>query len=151
MSASLLPLDLPPAVAEWRAAIEHMPADASPCRHLPPAGWTAIRENCLDFIDRFGVDAHRLGWTASQLFGVHPKHGTLRAEWCGALIVHDERAREVEFARIVFEWTSAHRGKQGQRDGVPIWEFAKNGPDRWGTGFERGSPGPARSWASRCW
>ncbi|MGH1570263.1 hypothetical protein ACRAWG_05855 [Methylobacterium sp. P31] len=127
MSASPAPVDLPPTVAEWRAAIEHLPADASPCPHLPPARWTAIRENALDFIDRFGVEAHRLGWTASQLFGVHPKHGTLQAEWCGALMVHGERAHGVEFARVVFERTSGYRGKQGQRDGVPVWEFAKKG------------------------
>lgn len=130
MSASPVPVDLPSTAAEWRANIERLSPHASPCRHLPPARWTEIRKNCLDFIDRFGVDAHRLGWTASQLFGVHPKHGTLRTEWCGALMVHDGRAHRAEFARVVFGWTSVHRGKQGQRDGIPVWEFAMKGTGR---------------------
>jgi hypothetical protein len=117
-------------VAEWRASIAQLSPHASPCRDLAPARWAVIRENCLDFIDRFGTEAYRLGWTASQLFGVHPKHGMLRAEWCGALILQDERAQGVEFARVVFERASGHRGKQGQRDGVPIWELAKKAAGR---------------------
>lgn len=127
MPADPIPANLPPVVAEWRAAIERLPATVAPCPSLAQASWAAIRENCLDFIDRHGAEAHRLGWTAAQLFGVHPKHGTLRAEWCGALMVHNERALGVEFARVVFERTSGYRGRQGQREGVPVWDFAKRG------------------------
>jgi hypothetical protein len=130
MTADPLTVGLPPTAAEWRANIERLSPHASPCRHLPLVRWTAIRGNALDFVDRFGAEAHRLGWTASQLFGVHPKHGTRWAEWCGALMAHDERASGVEFARVVFEWRSGYRGKQGQRDGIPVWEFAKKSTGR---------------------
>ena len=68
---------LPNAVAIWHGAIENISPHASPCRHMPPSRWSPIRENCLDFIARFGDEAHRLGWTAEQLFGVHPEHDTL--------------------------------------------------------------------------
>jgi hypothetical protein len=36
-----------------------------------------------------GDEAHGLGWTAEQLFGVHPEHGFLLVEYAGALMVND--------------------------------------------------------------
>ena len=91
---------------------------------MPPSRWSPIRESCLDFITRFGDEAHRLGWTAEQLFGVHPEHGTLRVEYCGALMVAGKRAVGVEADKVVFERTAAHRTTQGKVWGPPIWEFA---------------------------
>ena len=76
--------DLPPAVATWRDQIERLSEHASPCRYLLPAKWKAMRENALPFLDQHGAEAHRLGWTAEQLFGVHPEHGFLRVEYAGA-------------------------------------------------------------------
>ena len=70
--------DLPSAVAAWRSALDAIPTDKPPCRYLMPAKWVALREATLDFCDRYGAEAHGLGWTASDLFGVHPQHGTLR-------------------------------------------------------------------------
>jgi hypothetical protein len=46
-----------------------------------------MRENALAFLDQFGIEAFRLGWTAPQLFGVHPVHGTVRVDYCGALMI----------------------------------------------------------------
>jgi hypothetical protein len=79
--------DLPPAVASWRDQIERLSEYASPCRYLAPAKWAAIRENALAFIDQFGGEAYRLGWTAAELFGVHPTTGTLRVDSCGVLML----------------------------------------------------------------
>ncbi len=76
--------DLPPAVASWRDQIERLSEHASPCRYLLPAKWAAMRASALAFLDQFGAEAHRLGWTAPQLFGVHPEHGFLRVEYAGA-------------------------------------------------------------------
>ena len=77
MAASSAPTMLPDVVALWRHALDAMPADLSPCRYLTLARWATMRESALDFIDCHGADAHRLGWTAPKLFGVHPEHGTL--------------------------------------------------------------------------
>ncbi|MGU3469177.1 hypothetical protein ACLBXO_30495 [Methylobacterium sp. C33D] len=81
--------DLSPTVASWRDQIERVSEHASPCRYLTPTRWAAMRANALAFIDQHGAEAHRLGWTAPQLFGVHPEHGFLRVEYAGALMVND--------------------------------------------------------------
>ena len=75
MAASLAPSLLPNPVALWRGSIEVLSQHASPCCHLTPARWVALRDSALHFIDRFGGEAHRLGWTAPELFGVHAEHG----------------------------------------------------------------------------
>jgi hypothetical protein len=109
MSASAALADLPPAVASWRDQIERL---------------SEMRANALAFLDQFGAEAHRLGWTAPQLFGVHPEHGFLRVEYAGALMVNGNPVVAVEPDRIVFERFSGYRNKQGQTWGPPVWEFA---------------------------
>ena len=115
---------LPNAAAVWRSALEDLPPHVSPCRYLASAKWATIRENAIGFCDRFGVEAHRLGWTAQELFAVHPEHGTIRVDWCGVLMVGVEPARGVEADRVLFERTSGYRNGRGQQWGVPVWEFA---------------------------
>ena len=123
MSASPAPTLLPNAVAIWHGAIENISPHASPCRHMPPSRWSPIRENYLDFITRFGDEAHRLGWTAEQLFGVHSEHGTLRVDCCGALMMASDKAIGVEATRVLYERTSSYRNRQRQEWGPPIWAF----------------------------
>lgn len=125
MSEHVEPSPLHPVVAGWRGALENMSPHASPCRNLPPAKWAAIRESGIEFCDRLGGDAHRLGWTATELFAVHPEHGTLRLEFCGVLMIADLRPLAVEETRITTARGSAYRNKAGQVWGVPVWEFAK--------------------------
>jgi hypothetical protein len=124
MSSQPVSVDLPPAVASWRDQIERLSEHASPCRYLLPAKWKAMRENALAFLDEHGADAHRLGWTAEQLFGVHPEHGFLRVEYAGALMVNGNPVVGVESDRIVFDRFSGYRNKQGQTWGPPVWEYA---------------------------
>lgn len=130
MSADAAPAPLPDAVAGWRSALEDLPEHASPCRYLSPARWAALRGNAIGFCSQFGAEAHRLGWTAPELFAVHPEHGTLRVDYCGVLMVVSEPARGVEGQRILFERLTGYRNKQGQQWGIPVWEFAKRGAGR---------------------
>jgi hypothetical protein len=123
MSASPAPTLLPNPVAIWHGEIENISPHASPCRYMPPSRWAPMRESCLDFIARFGDEAYRLGWTAEQLFGVHPEHGTLRVDYCGALMTASDKAIGVEATRVLYERTSSYRNRQGQEWGVPIWAF----------------------------
>ena len=106
--------DLPPAVASWRDQIERLSEHASPCRYLLPAKWKMMRENTLAFLDEHGAEAHRLGWTAPQLFGVHPEHRFLRVEYAGTLMVNDSKVVGVEQDRFVFDRFSGCRTKPGQ-------------------------------------
>ena len=121
---------LPNAAAVWRSAIEDLSPHASPCRYLTPARWVPLREAAIDFCDRLGAEAHALGWTAAELFGLHPEHGTLRVEFCGVLIVSGSKALAVEPTRIVFDRGSGYRTRQGRVWGIPVWKFATNGVGR---------------------
>ncbi|MDF2599150.1 MAG: hypothetical protein K0Q54_1973 [Methylobacterium brachiatum] len=115
--------DLPTAVAIWHDQLERISERASPCRYLTPTQWARMRESAIDFCDRFGAEAYRLGWTDRQLFSVHPQHGTLRVDYCGALMITGGQVQGVDVDRIVFERTAARRDKPGQEWGPPIWEF----------------------------
>ena len=123
MSASLAPTLIPNPVAIWHGAIVGLGPHASPCRYLTPAKWAPMRANALAFLDQYGAEAHRLGWTAPQLFGVHPEHGFLRVEYAGALMVNGSLVVGVEPDRIVFGRFSGYRNKPGQSWGPPVWEF----------------------------
>lgn len=98
-----------------------------PCRALTPARWAAMRENAIAFCERFGDDAHRLGWTAPQLFALHPKHGTARPEAYGAMMIEAGAARGVEHDRILFARTAGYRNGPGQEWGVSVWEYGRKG------------------------
>jgi hypothetical protein len=119
MSSDFAPTMLPNAATVWRSAIEEMSPHASPCRYLTPGRWVPIREAAIDFCDRLGAEAYALGWTAAELFALHPEHGTLRLEVCGVMMITDNRAQAVEPARVVFERGSAYRTEQGQ-----VWGFS---------------------------
>jgi hypothetical protein len=125
MSASLAPSPPHAVAAGWRSALENLSPHASPCRYVLPAKWVAMREAAIDFCDRLGSAAHRLGWTAPELFAVHPDHGTLRIDYCGVLMVTGKRPLAVEATHLVFERGSAYSTKAGQIWGIPIWEFAR--------------------------
>ena len=129
MASDFTPTMLPNA-AVWRSAIEDLSPHAPPCRYLTPARWVPMREAAIEFCDRLGAEAHALGWTATELFALHPEHGTLRVDYCGVLMVSDSKAVAVEPTRIVFDRGSGYRNKQGQVWGIPVWEFAKRGAGR---------------------
>jgi hypothetical protein len=62
----------------------------------------------------------RLGWTAPQLFGVHPQHGTLRIDWCGVMITGGNKAIGIEPNRILFGNVSGYRNTPGTPAAIPI-------------------------------
>lgn len=124
MVASPAPVMLPDAVTVWREAIEALPAGRSPCRHMAPARWAEVRAACLDFLDRFGPEAARLGWTAPELFGVHPEHGTLRLDYCGVLMVNGRKADGLDEHTVQLGNQTARRDKAGATWGPPVWVFA---------------------------
>jgi hypothetical protein len=124
MASDFVPTMLPNPAAVWGSAIEDLSPRASPCRYLAPAKWAAIRTNALAFLDQHGAEAHRLGWTEPELFGVHPTSGILRADSCGVLMLSPGAVQAVHAERIAFAQTSGYRFLKGQAPGVPVWAFA---------------------------
>lgn len=55
-----------------------------------------------------------------RLTGVHPKHGFLRIEYAGALMVNDGKVVGVEQDRIVFDHFFGYRTKPVQTWGPPV-------------------------------
>jgi hypothetical protein len=115
---------LSPQAVEWRNAFGALRPTSSPCRYLGTTAWANIHEACTDFIERFGADAVRMGWTAPQIFGVHPQHGTLRIDWCGVMITGGHKAIGIEPNRVLFGNVSGYRSTPGAPTGIPIWEYA---------------------------
>ena len=54
-------------------------------------------------------------------------HGTVRVDFCGALMIAAAPVLGVEPTRVLFERTSVYRNLPGQGWGVPVWEFAAKG------------------------
>jgi hypothetical protein len=71
----------------WRDAPLALLPDHDPCPGFRPDAWSRAWSNALDFIERHGAEAHRLGWTAEELFGVHPALGVIRVDRTGALML----------------------------------------------------------------
>ena len=71
----------------WREALLGLSPDRNPCPGFRPGAWARVQANALDCIERHGAEAHRLGWTAEELFGVHPTLGAIRVGHCGALML----------------------------------------------------------------
>ncbi|MBB5764196.1 hypothetical protein ABEV34_14035 [Methylorubrum rhodesianum] len=110
----------PPEAAEWRKAFGILRSTSPQCRYVSAAAWANVHDACSDFIARFGAEAVRLGWTATGLFGVHPKHGTLRVDWCGGMITGGHKAIGIEPNRILFGNVSGYRNVPGAPVGVLI-------------------------------
>lgn len=82
-----------------------------------------MRENALAFLDQHGSEAHRLRWTAPELFGAHPTSGTLRMDPGGVLVLGSGAAQAVHADRVAFAQTSGYRPLKAQEPGVPVWAF----------------------------
>lgn len=115
---------LPPQAAEWRKAFGILRPTSPPCRYVSATAWGNIHEVCVDFIERFGADAVRLGWKSTELFGVHPEHGLLRVDWCGVMMIGGRKAVGIEADRISFGNLTGYRNVPGAPTGIPVWEFA---------------------------
>ena len=63
---------------------------------VPPAsypGWSVLREDAYRFLSGWAAQAHRLGWTALDLFSIHHTHPLARLDCMG--LVPLLRGREV--------------------------------------------------------
>lgn len=112
-------------LALWWVALTQLSPDTLPCPGYRPGEWPRIHARILTFLDTFGAEAERLGWTGPRLFGVHPEIGVVRVDYCGALVlglggpVDAITPTEIHFGHLT------HRTKPGQPVGIPIWSFRR--------------------------
>lgn len=110
----------------WRQGFLDLRPTVSPCPGLTGANWTAIHAKSLDFLDRWADQAAALGWTTLDLWGVNPKNGTVRADFCGALVMSTDLVTAITEQRMQFTNTTYYRDKPGRPEGaVPLWLFGK--------------------------
>ena len=70
--ARVVLLHCPPGVPEaWTQGVADLRAMARPAS-CPDAKWQTLREDAYRFLRDHAARAHGLGWTALDLFGVHP-------------------------------------------------------------------------------
>lgn len=124
----IAPALAPPAgsdLALWTAGLARLSQHRAPCPDYRGNEWPRVLANALTFLDTFGAQAEALGWQTHELFGVHPEIGTVRPDYCGALVlgvggpVRLVTTDEIKFGHLT------HRKMRGKSQGVPIWEFGR--------------------------
>jgi len=74
--------------AEWHAILAELEQRSCP-DWLAPDRWEAVLSDAENFLSRWGAAAHALGWTALDLFGVHPTVPAARFDVMGLIpILH---------------------------------------------------------------
>lgn len=98
----------------------------SPCPGLTATNWSAIHAKGLDFLERRADEAVALGWTTTDLFGVHPRLGTIRVDYCGGLTMGTALTTGITENRIFSGHTTFYRDTPGRGIGaVPLWLFGR--------------------------
>jgi hypothetical protein len=120
------PKIVPADPALWRKAFLNLRPSVVPCPGFTLQSWGGAHEACVDFLDRWADQAATFGWTTLECFGVHPQVGTIRPDFCGAMVLGGEKVSAVLDDRIAFERTTYRRDKPGRPSGaVPLWLFGR--------------------------
>ena len=77
---------------QGRGAFGALQPTSPPCWYPGTTACANIYKARTDFIERFDAEAVRLGWTTLLNYGAHPRHGTLRVDWCGVTITGGHKA-----------------------------------------------------------
>ncbi|MEN3238308.1 hypothetical protein PUR29_33205 [Methylobacterium ajmalii] len=116
-------MSIPPTVLGWSRGLASLSPGVVPCRGLRPDEWAETHRRCQEFVERWGMQAHAAGWDTVSLFGVSPDLGTIRGDFCGALMPFTRDVSEV-----TSEWIRIGSGRKGRHEPVkmpgmiPIWE-----------------------------
>lgn len=71
---------------KWHAILADLERQSCP-DWLSPDRWNEMLSDAENFLSRWGAAAHSLGWTALDLFGVHPLAPASRFDVMGLLLV----------------------------------------------------------------
>lgn len=112
----------PPA---WAAGLRRLNPD-QPIEGWQHPRWLALVQDAWDILTEWGSEAHRLGWTAADLFGVDPVAPVHRLDRAGLAVVI---ARgwvdriEGDAIHIRSRAGAALTFSKPAKGGVPIWEI----------------------------
>jgi hypothetical protein len=112
-----------PGVAEAVKSNALIWAEEPPCPGFRRGQWERIRHNIARFKTTHAVEATRLGWTAVDLYGVHPTVGVARVDCCGALIIAKAPVVSVTAEAITYANGLTFYRKPRAGPSVPVWEF----------------------------
>jgi hypothetical protein len=71
---------------------------------------------------RFSEEAIALGWTATDLFGVHPTVGVVWVDYCSGLMINARRVEAIGNTWIRYGNQTFRRDRPRRPVGVPVWE-----------------------------
>ena len=110
----------------WRQGFIDLRPSVVPCPGFTLQSWGGAHEACVEFLDRWADEAVSLGWSTLDVFGVHPEVGTIRPDFCGAMVLSAERVSAISDRHIRFGNMTFHRDKPGRPSGaVPLWVFGR--------------------------
>jgi hypothetical protein len=121
------PTKIVPADAKiWRQGFLNLRPSVVPCPGFTLQSWGGAHEACIDFLDRWADEAAGLSWTTLEVFGVHPEVGTIRPDFCGAMVLSAERVSAITDTHMQVGNMTFYRDKPGRPSGaVPLWLFGR--------------------------
>ena len=109
-STKIVLLAVPPGVAEtWVQGVADLLAMSRPAS-CPAGRWQALREDSYTFLRDHAARAYGLGWTALDLFGVHPAKPWARLDTMGLVpLLNGARVTALSDTEAVTEKPSGAR------------------------------------------
>ncbi len=108
------------------------PCPPGRCGSCPAARWGALREDAYHFLRDHAARAHALGWTALDLFGVHPVKPWVRFDCMGFVpLLNGGKVTALSDTEAVIEKPNGSRVtfyKRGQvfEEACLIWELGES-------------------------
>ncbi len=128
-STKIVLLHVPPGVPEaWVQGVADLLAMARPAS-CPDAKWQTLREDAYTFLRDHAARAHELGWTALDLFGVHPVKPWVRFDHMGLVpLLNGARVTALSDIEAVIEKPSGARATfrrcgQVPSEARPVWSL----------------------------
>ena len=130
--ARVVLLHCPPGVpGAWVQGVADLLAMARPAS-CPDAKWQALREDAYRFLRDYAARAHELGWTALDLFGVHPVKPWARLDVMGLVpMLQGRRITALSESRAELrdhgggELTYRRAPRASPSEACLVWELAK--------------------------
>jgi hypothetical protein len=108
-------------------------------RPYDDARWQVLREDAFTFLREWAAQAHRLGWTASEVFGVHRHAPLVRFDAMGLVPLLDgcRMAALTEEGAVIVTGSGARQTFRRHQAVVAaelcmIWDLGGDGPETLG-------------------